>query len=87
MTHSRNDEDEGDSDHEAEADDFDTPDGEDDVTIPCPYCHRPIHEESERCPHCGEYISVEDVPAARKPWWLLVGVAAGLYAVYRLIAH
>jgi hypothetical protein len=85
MTHPPNDEDDWDSDDEVEGDDFDAPD--DDATIPCPYCHRPMHEESERCPHCGEYISAEDVAPARKPWWLLVGVAAGLYAVYRLIAH
>ena len=70
-----------------EPDDDDVPDDDDDATIPCPYCHRPIHEESERCPHCGEYISAEDAPRAPKPWWLLVGAAAGLYAVYRLIAH
>ncbi len=67
-------------------DDFDVSDDEDEPTIPCPYCRRPIHEEAERCPHCEQYISQEDAPSSRKPWWLLVGVAAGLYAGYRLIA-
>ena len=54
-------------------------------TIPCPYCRRPIHEDSQRCPHCEHYISEEDAPPSRKPWWILLGVAACLYAVYRWI--
>jgi hypothetical protein len=81
------DEDDWEDDFEAdEGDDFDSSDDIDDATIPCPYCRRPIHEEAERCPHCEQYVSQEDATASRKPWWLLVGVAAGLYAVYRLIA-
>jgi hypothetical protein len=81
------DEDDWEDDSEAdEGDDFDVSDDDDDATIPCPYCGRSIHEEAERCPHCEQYISEEDAVPSRKPWWLLVGVAAGLYAVYRLIA-
>ena len=81
------DEDDWDDDFDAdEGDDFDASNDEDETTIPCPYCRRPIHEEAERCPHCEQYVSQEDAPSSRKPWWLLVGVAAGLYAVYRLIA-
>jgi hypothetical protein len=56
-----------------------------DDTIPCPYCKRQIHEDSPRCPHCEQYISAEDTPSTTKPWWLLIGVAACLYAVYRWI--
>ena len=34
------------------------PEAEDDGgTVPCPYCRREIHEDSQRCPHCGNYIS------------------------------
>ena len=81
------DEDDWDDDFDAdEGDDLDASDDEDEPTVPCPYCRRPIHEEAERCPHCEHYISEEDAPPARKPWWILVGAAAGLYAVYRLIA-
>jgi hypothetical protein len=86
MTHWPDDEDDWDGDFEPDDDDFDVPD-DDDTTIPCPYCHRPIHDESVRCPHCGEYISAEEAPRVPRPWWLLVGAAAGLYAVYRMIAH
>ena len=57
----------------------------DDDTIPCPYCKREIHEDSQRCPHCEQYISAEDAPPAAKPWWLLIGVAVCLYVVYRWI--
>jgi hypothetical protein len=57
------------------ADDLDEP------TVPCPYCRREIHEDAERCPHCERYISAEDAPVQRKPWWILIGVALCLYAI------
>jgi hypothetical protein len=58
-------------------------DDEDEPTIACPYCRKQIHEDSQRCPYCERYISKEDAPAARKPWWIVIGVALCLYAVYR----
>lgn len=69
-------------------DDWDDEDDEavdegDDVLAPCPYCGREILEDSERCPRCGTYISREDAPHRPKPWWIVVGAIAGLYAVYR----
>jgi hypothetical protein len=61
-------------------------DGDNDKsTIPCPYCRREIHEQSQRCPCCEQYISQEDAPPGRKPWWLIAGVVACLYVVYRWI--
>lgn len=54
-------------------------------TVPCPYCQRDIHEDSVRCPYCANYISDEDAAPARKPWWIVLGVLLGLYAVYRWI--
>jgi hypothetical protein len=51
-------------------------------TIPCPYCRREIHEDSQRCPYCESYISQEDAPPSRKPWWLIAGVAICLVLVY-----
>ncbi len=56
---------------------------DDEPTLPCPYCRREILEDAERCPYCGSYISREDAPPARKPWWLIIGVVIALYAVYR----
>ncbi len=61
-------------------------DEDEESTIPCPYCGEEVHEDSQRCPHCEQYISQEDAPPARRPWWLILGVAACLYAVYRWIA-
>jgi hypothetical protein len=67
---------------------FDTEEDEDEddeePTIPCPYCRREIHEDAPWCPYCEHYISREDAPV-RKPWWLVVGVGACLYVVYRWI--
>jgi hypothetical protein len=64
--------------------DEDRPDEEDEEpTIPCPYCRRDVIEDAERCPYCERYLSKEDAPPARKPWWIIVGVVACLYVVYR----
>ena len=65
----------------------DYPDEDDDdaATVPCPYCKREIHEDAERCPYCEAYISEEDAPPARKPWWVVLGVVVCLYIVFRWI--
>jgi hypothetical protein len=68
--------------HAAEENDWEE---DDEPTIPCPYCKRPIHEDAQRCPYCENYISEEDAPPSRKPWWILLGALLGLYAVYRWI--
>lgn len=45
--------------------------GEGEDTIPCPHCRRQIYDGAERCPNCGEYISIEDGPRERKPIWIV----------------
>jgi hypothetical protein len=78
--------DDGDDDSDLDDDDDDAPEfGDDEPIIPCPYCGAAIHDESERCHHCGQYLSQEDAPHVRKPWWITIGVAACLYVVYRWI--
>lgn len=67
--------DEEDLDEEFEDEDDDEP------TAPCPYCGREIHEDAQRCPYCDQYISAEDAPAGRKPWWIIVGVILCLLMV------
>ena len=63
--------------------DEDWPDEDDEEpTVPCPYCRREILEDAERCPYCEHYISKEDTPPERKPWWIVVGVIACLCVVY-----
>jgi hypothetical protein len=61
-------------------------DDDEEPTIPCPHCRRPIHEESQRCPYCGNYISEEDIAPGRKPWWIIIGALLVLYVVYRWMA-
>ena len=59
---------------------------DDDYTMPCPYCKRPIHEDAQRCPYCEHYLSDEDAPPPRKPWWIIAGAVICLYVVYRWVA-
>ena len=80
-------------DDDAEPDDDEFDDGPDEFdssdeepTVPCPYCHREILEDSPRCPHCERYISDEDRPRQRKSWLIIVGSVVSLYVVYRWIA-
>jgi hypothetical protein len=73
------DEDEWDSEEGEASDDDEEP------TIPCPYCKRQIHEDSQRCLFCEKYISEEDATASRKPWWIIVGVCSACNARYRWI--
>ncbi len=76
-----------DREEDLDADEEDDVDQDDEVsTSPCPYCGAPIYEDAQRCPQCGEYISEEDRPAARRPWWIIIGAVACLYAVYRWTA-
>lgn len=55
---------------------------DEEATIPCPYCRKDIHEDAQRCPYCENYISEEDAPASRKPWWLILGAIVCLIIVY-----
>jgi len=61
----------------------DESEADEEETVPCPYCGAPVHEDAQRCPHCEHYISEEDRPATRRPWWIILGALAVLYLVYR----
>jgi hypothetical protein len=76
---------EADAGWEEDADDSDAAEGDGEPTVACPYCRRQIHEDAPRCPYCERHRSAEDAPPARKPWWILLGVLACLYLVYRWI--
>jgi|GEM_PF-1056052 len=39
-------------------------------TVPCPSCGEEIHEDSERCPVCGDYVVFSRRPWSHKPVWL-----------------
>lgn len=72
-------------DWEDEDSSWDDAEGDDDGTMPCPYCKRPIYEDVPRCPYCERYILDEDASAPRKPWWIIVGFLLCFYVVYRWI--
>ncbi len=59
-----------DDDFEDEAGDWEEED-DDGATVPCPYCRRPVYEDAERCPQCGNYLSEEEAPSKRRGWFLL----------------
>jgi hypothetical protein len=64
-------------DDKADLGDSDWGDNGDVEMVDCPRCRRPVYEESERCPHCGHYITAEDA-GSRQPWWVVVTVVVCL---------
>ncbi len=70
-----------------DGDDFGSDDASDEPTVPCPYCRREMFEDSVQCPHCGQYISAEDSPPIRKPWWIVIGALLCLAAIWVWIAN
>ena len=60
---------------EADMDSFDEP-----SLVPCPYCRKMITEDTEQCPHCRNYLSVEDAPY-RKPAWIVAAVIITVIAI------
>ncbi len=68
-------------------DEFPQPDEADEDTLLCPHCRVPVFDEAEQCPHCGTYLSEEDSPPQRKPWWIVAGTIACLLVVYLWIRY
>ena len=87
MTRSQRQDDDYDDDRDPEEpEDFDRDDdpfGTD--TEPCPFCKREVHDQTDICPHCGNFIPRdEDRPVQVGTIWL---VTAGvlLLAILTLI--
>src|SRR6266508_2403143 len=52
-----------DDDHEVlHSREFPDPGEQGAALLPCPHCMGVISEVSERCPHCGNWLSEEDAP-------------------------
>ena len=79
MRHTKHHDDDDESEWDEEDDAYD--DDDESAVVPCPYCRREIHEDAERCPYCERYISAEDQPGTRQPWWIIGGVLVCLLIV------
>jgi hypothetical protein len=91
----RNDEDDGDSYGGDFDDDF--AEEEDEITLPCPGCGGEIHEDSVRCPLCGDYIDWSRARQSPSTWttiwrWTAVILVFALIFpflinLYQLLTH
>ena len=62
---------EDDFDADLEADDDDS----DEDLLWCPECHARVHEETQQCPHCGDWITPVHAPTpGRKALYLAMVV-------------
>jgi hypothetical protein len=66
------DDDEEDWDDDPDIDGHASDDDDDDNTVPCPFCKRPILEDTPRCPYCEQYLSEADFARGSKPLWVIV---------------
>ena len=58
---------------------------DDEPTIPCPFCKAEIWEDAPRCPRCGNELGGADMPAPRRPWWVLITALLLLYLFVRTL--
>ena len=67
------------------SDDGDSTVDDDEPTIPCPFCKAEIWEDAPRCPRCGNELGGADMPAPRRPWWVLITALLLLYLFVRTL--
>ena len=73
-------------DDDAGSDDGDSAvDDDEEPTIPCPFCKAEIWEDAPRCPACGNELGGADMPAPRRPWWVLITALLLLYLFVRML--
>ena len=60
-------------------------DDEDNEVLACPSCRKPVYEDTEKCPHCGDWITPV-YPQAGSKRMLTVVVVVLLVAALLLIA-
>jgi hypothetical protein len=81
----RNERDDEDQDFDEEFEDWADGDDDESDTVACPHCGKQVYEDAAYCPHCDRDMTDLDGRVARKPWWIIVGALACMYAFYRWI--
>jgi uncharacterized paraquat-inducible protein A len=76
---------EEDVDDGSDAGDSAVDDDDNEPTIPCPFCKAEIWEDAPRCPRCGNELGGADMPAQRRPWWVLITALLLLYLFVRTL--
>ena len=49
-------------------------DAADDDLLFCPACRQSVHEDTQQCPHCGDWITPVDLSGRSKRWVWVVAV-------------
>lgn len=52
-----------------------------DELLVCPSCRRDVHEDTQQCPHCGDWITPE-YPSGSTKRWVYVVVALLLVLLF-----
>jgi len=55
--------------------------------IDCPACGKPIHEDADLCPHCGQWMFTESPAAQRSRKWFWPVMVAVLIALILVMWH
>ncbi len=50
-------------------------DDEGDV-VPCPGCGSEVYEETQKCPHCGDWITPSVALNRKNPIWIIAAILA-----------
>ena len=59
----------------------------DDDLLSCPSCRQAVHEDTQQCPHCGDWITPVDLSGRARRWiWvaaaILVILSMSLVAIF-----
>jgi len=53
----------------------------------CPACGYGVYEDVEKCPHCGEYVTLSVSIWQGKPlWWILLGLFGIIGVILAMLA-
>ncbi len=61
-------------------------DSADDAFV-CPACHGPVHEETVKCPHCGDWITPVERSASRRGTVILIIVVLMVILALAWVLH